>query len=251
MLSAAVYQQIYECAYSADHGTFIEVGTAHAAATVCLALGIQHSKKVSKVYTFERAYGGSRQQYGGVAENTTIIQNNLNHFGVTDLVEVLIGEVADMASAVPHCARVALILLDADGQIDRDLLLFSHHIKSGTSIIIDDYQNLSRVKIRGRACKVDQKHRLTYMLTELFKNNHLIAESNVVNNTFFGTIIDPEITKISTAQILDIYRHLVFAEAEINRPSLKIPLEKIALAIAPSVVDFYRRQRRRRSLRRF
>ena len=88
MLPLHVYERIFETAKTSSGTTFLEVGTAHAAGTVCLALGLQASGRAGKVYTFEKILGGSRERYGDYDENIAIIRNNLAEFGVADTVEL-------------------------------------------------------------------------------------------------------------------------------------------------------------------
>jgi predicted O-methyltransferase YrrM len=162
MLHERVYEAIYEAAASAGEGVFLEVGTAHAAATVCLALGKRHGKYVpdDKIYSVEKIIGGSRSRYGGVEENLAIIRDNLSHFGVDEQVELLIGDVEQVANLVPAAQGISLLMLDADGHIDRDFFLFYNSVNPGGRIIIDDYADAGRLaRTRGRKVKVSLKHR--------------------------------------------------------------------------------------------
>ena len=220
MLPVSVYQEIYDTACACPGICFVEVGTAHAAATVCLARALKDTNRSGKVYSFEKILGGSREQYGDVERNIEIIRGNIDHFGVSDYVELIIGDVRECADRVPSRAEIGLLLLDADGCIDRDFEIFYDRVKSGGAVVIDDVQDrviLTRNGWRGLNFKyrIDQKHRLSHEFLSLFQSKGLIDRGSFCGEaTWHGKKLDATMADVTREEILAVYRRLVFADAE-------------------------------------
>lgn len=222
MLAPAAYEAIYSAARSAPTQSFVEVGTAHAAGTVCLAMGLRDSGRTGKVYTFEKIIGGSREAFGSMDQNVQIIKSNLDYFGVSDLCELIIGDVSELASRVPSSERIGLLCLDADGAIDRDFRLFFSQVAEGAPIIIDDVQDMTRVKVVGRErlhakCKVDLKHRLSYRLVELYQRKGYIDDGEIFGyGTWVGSRKNGNFEEVTADDVLSVYRSLTFTNASVS-----------------------------------
>lgn len=233
MLSQQVYEQIYQTAYEAKQGNIVEVGTAHGAATIALALGLKDSGKQSKVYTFEKITGGSREQYGGIDENTKIIQENFKESHVESSVELFIGDVETeyekLRKKVEFISQpISLLMLDADGSIDRDFSYFYNQLLPGSTIIIDDCDDRIKVKyITNNKIKIDLKHKLTHELIEFFIDQGFLEKIETIGNTFFGKKPDSieHIVNFNELNLQKIYRKLVFTEG--NLPESKNSLNKV------------------------
>lgn len=222
MLPTEVYSMIYEAACSAHETLFVEVGTAHAAGTVSLAMGLRDSGRNGKVYTFEKIVGGSREAFGGMDENIEIIKRNLKAFGVDELVHLTIGDVAETAGVVPDDISIGLLCLDADGAIDRDFGLFFDRLAAGAPIIIDDLRDHTRIKRLGRSglshrLLVDQKHRLTFRLIEVFRRYGLVEGGEIHGtDTWFGYKGAGRFADMPQEEIIQTYRSLIFTETSLS-----------------------------------
>lgn len=226
MLDPRVYRTIFEAAKSASEGDFVEVGTAHGAATVALALGVRarpEARPATTIYSIEKIMGGSRAAYGGVAENTAIIEGNFRQFGVSDLIQLRIGDSEEVAAGLPKEKPISLLMLDADGRIDRDFALYYNRLTPGAKIIIDDCKDVPRVKRAGSGkMKIDLKHKLTFHLVQYFCGKGLLENLENVNGTAFARkpLAIQEDVELDFAEIVRVYRELVFSEAafpEISR----------------------------------
>lgn len=218
MLHEEVYRAIYEAAASAAAGNFVEVGTAHGAATVCLALGKRNGAAGGDgtVYSVDKIVGGSREDYGTFEENLELIRKNLSYFGVDQDVRLLIGDVEEVASQIPSEPPISLLMLDADGRIDRDFSLFYNHVTPGGTIIIDDYADLALLgRPKGRVARVDLKQTLAFNLVNYFCTKGLLHRKKVMGATFFAekpaALRTP--VELDLDDILRIYRQLVFVDA--------------------------------------
>src|SRR5690606_8081737 len=117
-----------------------EIGTAHAAGTVCLALAMRAG------HSFDRFARGSRSRYQG--DNEAVARANLEHYGVAARVAVYPGDVAETLAAL-DCAAISLLFLDCDGRIDRDFRALGDKLERGAAVIIDDCADRVRVRDRG------------------------------------------------------------------------------------------------------
>ncbi len=218
MMRPEVYQRIYETACEAPGDIFVEVGTAHAAATVCLALALKDTGRTNgKVYTFDHFKPGGRTAYKQEKTNLEIARENLEHFGVSDLVIVTDGDVRKTHVAVPPDRLLGLLMIDADGMIDRDLRTFFDPLIIGAPIIIDDCADRARVKILpGGRAKVDQKHRLTHFLARSAEKHGLFERVHTEYQTLFARKLESRVTDWSVKKTLSVYRELVFATAEVS-----------------------------------
>lgn len=242
LLPIEVYSAMYEAAKSAPEVLFVEVGTAHAAGTVSLAMGLRDSGRVGKVYTFEKILGGSREAFGGIDKNKEIIKKNLKAFGVDDLVHLEIGDVAETADAVPKDKPLGLLCLDADGAIDRDFGLFFDRLSEGAPIIIDDSRDMTRIKRLGRIglshrLIVDQKHRLTFHLVNVFLHHKLITEGVMHGEeTYICRKGSGVFADLPSGMIMDAYRSLIFTETTLSYVPFRGVLAKILRSIFPKPI---------------
>lgn len=216
MLSAEMYQRIYEYAAKAPAGNFIEIGAAHGAATVCLGLALGE-KSNFHVYSVEKIIGGSRDQFGGFSENKKTLEKNLAYFGVENHVELILEDVKSAALKIPSGPPFSLMILDADGRINRDFGLFFDKLMPGAIVIIDDVSPGVRIKplvkkFDVHQVKIDQKHRISSLLLDVFCR-HGLVEGELVGTTFFGKKLSGGKFSDTSADVLEAYHHLVFAEA--------------------------------------
>ena len=135
-----------------------------------------------------------------------------------------------------------MLVLDADGCIDRDLSHLFDKLAADCVIVIDDVDEwVGIVPSKRRGSLLDQKHRLSNMLANEFTRIGLLREDARIYSTGFfrkglATLSPNEI--LLTA--LPFYRELAFCPVDhllyLRRPTLK---NKIALH-APFVRSIYR-----------
>jgi len=214
MLSIDVYQEMYHLAQKVEQNTTIlEIGTAHGAGAISLALGSQGKNKVASI---DKITGGSRDKFGTLEENKVIIKNNFKYFGVEKVIDFYIGTSTEIASHLPEELTISMLVIDADGAIDRDFELFYNKLLPGSTIIIDDYSNYVRIKKDKKITRIDQKFRLTHMLVSFMEQASLLKKNKVIDSTYFG--IKPQNQKddvnFSQYDFRPIYRNLTFANTQ-------------------------------------
>jgi predicted O-methyltransferase YrrM len=214
MLSIDVYQEMYHLAQKVEQNTTIlEIGTAHGAGTISLALGSQGKNRIASI---DKITGGSRDKFGTLEENKVIIKNNFKYFGVEKVIDFYIGTSTEIAPHLPEELTISMLVIDADGAIDRDFELFYNKLLPGSTIVIDDYSNYVRIKKDKKITRIDQKFRLTHMLVSFMEQASLLKKNKVIDSTYFG--IKPQNQKddvnFSQYDFRPVYRNLTFANTQ-------------------------------------
>jgi predicted O-methyltransferase YrrM len=247
MLAPAIYRRLYETAFNAPDGYVVEIGTAGGAATASLALGLQHSGKSGRVVTVDR--GRRRTGGGDPARYRAGVQASLRHYGVEDRVDLVIGEAADAVKAVPAAAAIAVLMIDADGAIDRDLRAFFDRVIPGGDIVIDDCLDIVRVHRTGLFdVTVDAKMRLTQLLLSYFKQKGLLSAGTQIKDTYFGKKVqDFAQTDITDEAIFEIYRQLIFSSSRVMPVLIdRVMVVRLMNLISPTLTQRLRVRHRRR-----
>jgi glycosyltransferase involved in cell wall biosynthesis len=214
MLPIEVYAELFERGRSSKGGTFVEIGTAHGAATIAMALGAKLQPNPFHIFTVDRFSGkySSRTQFGDVEANIAFVKSQFQKFGVNDYITIVPGTVSDLMNL--HDVRsIEVLFIDADGCIDRELAVLFERLSSECAVVIDDIDDWVGISRANGLAFLDQKHHLSKLLTSAFVNCGLLREeSHVCSTGFFRKGIarlDP--TQISLAA-LPLYRQLVFAD---------------------------------------
>lgn len=238
MLPIATYNRIYDYAKEVQ-GNIVEVGTAHGAATICLALAL--TDNASKVYTFEKIFGGSREKFGNAEENLKIINSNYEKFKIADRVNQYIGDVVDESKNINDLKEISLLMLDADGRLDRDFSLFYDRLKPGGYIIIDDCDDRVKVKFTRFKLRVDLKHKLTHKFIEYFESMNYLEKVELIGNTYFGRkpIESKTVKDISILDTSNVYSSLIFTDVDLVSVMIKRMLYYIS-RIKHKLVNFFK-----------
>jgi hypothetical protein len=243
MLPPAVYKKIYEIARTG--GLIIEVGTALGAATVALALGLRDSGKPGRVVTFDPMTGGPMRSLSNPERRADVVRSNLDYFEAADCVDIVTKTLPEGVFALGKDEPISVLMLDADGRIDRDLLTVRSRLRTGTKLIIDDDSDLLRLfRLEGTNLSVDQKMRLVHLLVERFKRDRIISVGEHIKDTYFGEVLS-DAPNIGANSLLEEYRKLVFGQASWKywarlRQSLLDGLERTAPTFLQNARVIYR-----------
>jgi predicted O-methyltransferase YrrM len=243
MLPLAVYVKLIEMARTCGGGTIVEIGTAQGAATIALAHGARAGGRPFRVFTSDPFDRGTRLLVGDVAENEALVRSGFERFGVTDNIHLVIGETAALiAEADPY--EIRLLLIDADGQIDRDLSLLYDRLAHDGLIAIDDVDDAVYLYDVNGVWTIDQKHRLTHLLcAELVRRGALLPLETVGQTAFFRK----GATRLSSEDWATIglasYRALVFASLDQRQVGFAAAVKRMVSRRLPSVLRIYRRIR--------
>lgn len=217
MMRPEVYAEIYRTALAAPGEVYVELGTAHAAATVCLALGLRDSgrEEAGMVLSYDRFESKpGRAAYSG-QDNFAIALANLERWGVDSMVTIVPG---DAEIVLPHSLGtlddVGLVMLDMDGRIDRDLAVMVPRVRAGAALVVDDVADRVRVTVKSGRASVDQKHRISKLLLDSAAACDLVRERTMVYQTWFGLFGDAPWEEWPQVERMDAYRRLVFASTE-------------------------------------
>lgn len=247
MLSIDVYQEIYSLAKnSINNEDILEIGTAHGACAISLALA---SRGKRKVITIDKIIGGSRDKFGSLEENKKIILDNFKYFDVENNIDFYVGTSAEVAKNLSKELKLSMLVIDADGAIDRDFEIFYNKLLPGCPIVIDDCLNYLKIKKDKKIYYIDQKQRLTNMLITFMEQNKLLKKDKIIDNTYFG--IKPETQKnnidFSEYDFRPIYRNLIFANAKktslINIIKLRVIdyVSQFTMKLSPNLYRIFRK----------
>jgi len=223
LMSRAVYDALFDSAAERAPAQILEIGTAHGAGTIALALGAVsrgHDTRITTVDTLQALpdIPSSRARFGGPSENEAIVRENFRKAAVEDRIELHVGRSDDFATVIPEGFAVDMLVLDADGRIDRDLALFGPCLVDGATVIIDDIDGKVGAALRGGRLAIDLKHVISQKLTaRLVEEGYLRLEKRTVDTSFFRAQ-DPAGWDYGRLRELAIacYRELVFLDTPIS-----------------------------------
>jgi hypothetical protein len=153
----------------------------------------------------------------------------------------VIGSAADLLAAA-DLAEIDLLLIDADGRIDRDLALLHGRLASDCPVIVDDMDDTIYLNMRKGRLVIDQKHRLTHLLLKRFVEAGLLVPDEATGQTGWyrkgpASLPATEIEFLA----LPAYRELVFAA--IPAASLGAAAYRFAAARTPWLAQAWRKLR--------
>lgn len=243
MLPLAVYRRIYETAAALDGGTFVEIGTSQGAATVAMALGAKASGKPFRIYSVDDFTIGSRPKGGSPAEKVAIVRRGYQAFGVAGCIESVVGTSASLSDP-GRLPRIDLLLIDADGRIDRDLALLHERLAPDAPVIIDDIDDAASFVMLAGRLTFNQKHRATHLILERFLEAGLLVADTPSGQTGWyrrgGASLSPEeIERLA----LPAYRELIYAPVKDVGAGLKWNAWRLVTARAPWLGRAWRRLR--------
>ncbi|WP_164103342.1 class I SAM-dependent methyltransferase [Candidatus Laterigemmans baculatus] len=214
MLSREVYDALFDTAKVFGGGQIVEVGTAHGAATIALGLGAAAAGTAADILTVDKMGGefSTRRRYGTPEQNSEIALRNFQAAKLESRVELFVGGLEDLELARGVPESIDLLMLDADGRIDRDLLILYPKIAADAPIIIDDCdENVFFGETPEGTLYLDLKHSITAKLIRTFCDGQFLLLDRTVKDTAFcrkgPRKYDPEEMAERT---LEAYRELVF-----------------------------------------
>ncbi len=216
MLSPFVYREIYNQTIKLPDLPFVEVGAALGTGTIALARAYKDSGKSSKIISVEKCVGGSRSEYSS-EQNLRLLERNLDRFNVRDRVSLytkkLELESGDEIWNLIDSPQIAGFLLDADGRLDRDFKLFWPRTVPEGLIVVDDYKEDYKFKVKSHRQPLGATKCLrTYKMLNVLRDEGLFHPSQQVEGTMFGT--KPK--EIKNAKSLPEDR-LSYVESDIDR----------------------------------
>ena len=212
LMPAATYRRLYETAARSEGSTFVEIGTYCGAATIALALGARASGRPVNILTADLLRPGVGMEGGPAAEKIAGLKRIFAAFGVEEAIRFVHGTSGELvAEADPK--RVDLLLLDGGGKIEADLALLWDRLAPGCPIVIDDVSGTVHVRRSRARAIVDQKHRISKLLADLFSEAGLLLPEGETEGTGWFRKGDAERTADEIRLLaLPAYHSLIKAE---------------------------------------
>lgn len=218
LLPTEVYSELYKIVVKTKPNIILEVGTAHGGATIAMALGAQSNNKNCKIFTIDTFESlddipSSRAKFGSKIANTEIVERNFANAGVSDLIELFVGRSEEFPSE-KKLSKIDVLMLDADGRIDRDLILYKDYLRDDTVIIIDDISGGPKLSHSLGNFSIDLKHVAVESLLKQLTTNQIIHVDYVVKNTAICRPIRPDewTCEMLMHHAIVAYRNLVFTK---------------------------------------
>jgi len=159
MLHLDVLLLIYHFA-KVCHGAILEVGAFVGASTIAAAWGVRDSGQAEKLISIEPG-GAVAHERLGRKDIWRDLERNLRKEGVSDRVMLIKGASGNPATtSVVHeklgPEQIGLLILDADGEVKRDIDCYRDRLMDGCWVIIDDYAGPgSNIKVPATKAGVD------------------------------------------------------------------------------------------------
>jgi predicted O-methyltransferase YrrM len=231
MMHRDVYAELYRIAFYGPDLDALEIGGAAGAGSIALALGMKESGKKSRVIVVEKMQGGSRQKFGNFETNLDIFNRNLRQYDVEkhiclfpDFLTLKNGnEIHQLISS----REIGALVLDADGNLHRDFLLFWDRVIPSGKIVIDDYRDdPSKFSPTGGSKLVRAFRLANYLMSVgLFKTEQQIR-STLIGHKPHGV----DISKLDFAKCEEIV-------AEVERYRREIVAQRTEAEKAESIRD--------------
>jgi predicted O-methyltransferase YrrM len=140
---AALYRHAYRC-----RGAILELGSFVGGATIVLAKAAKASRNPSPVIAVE--VGGIKEHdVMPTADILADLRSNLLDHNVHERVTVVPGwsnMVSDEVKTILNGQRIGLLVIDADGIVERDFEIYRPLLEDNASLVVDDYNAENNVK---------------------------------------------------------------------------------------------------------
>lgn len=165
-LDVDVYKEMYEAALSLTDEIIIDIGPAQGASTICFAMAAKKNLKIETICSIDVFKGSDALKYKySIENNKKVIKNNLKEFECENRVDLYEAcNVSDARNKYKNM-KIGLIFIDADGNIDRDLLFWHKLFSENCIFVIDDVRNTVNTHSRNVYLKIQSNEHL-YKLME-------------------------------------------------------------------------------------
>ena len=192
MLSVRNYSKIYGLVTKLPNLDIVEIGGASGAGSIIIAKAIKDSNKKSKLIVVEKCRGGSRDEVGDYDSNLNLIRNNFRMYDLEDQIilhpqEITIENGSEVIKKI-QTEKIAALIHDADGHLERDFLLFWPLLIDNGLIIVDDYSEKTVfTKVSTRHPQGGIKSLMTYRLLNQLIEWGLFKVDTQIGDTIYGT----------------------------------------------------------------
>ncbi|RYY02201.1 MAG: hypothetical protein EOO53_14295 [Gammaproteobacteria bacterium] len=185
MLAPCVYEEIFFLASTLTEKNILEIGTASGASSIAAGIGLHFSEPKGKVITIDKHTGGSRAKYFSAEESLQIVRKNIRAWNLDEIVFPVVAKSGDQINTGFN-GPIDMMILDADGKINRDILQWKDYCVSDLLLVIDDCENLIRIiEDSPNHWKIDCKKYLTWKLFNLYVDAGIFSDFYFINDCVF------------------------------------------------------------------
>ena len=164
-LDVDIYKELYEAALRLNDEIIIDIGPAQGASTICFAMAAKKNLKIKTICSIDVFKGSDALKYkNSIEKNKKVIEDNLKEFDCENKVNLY--EACNVSDAKNKCKnmKIGLIFIDADGNIDRDLLFWHKLFSENCIFIIDDVSNTFNVHSRNVYLKMQSNEHMNKLM---------------------------------------------------------------------------------------
>lgn len=128
--------------------------------------------------------------------------------------------------------NIGLVVIDADGAIDRELNLLYDRTVEGGAVVIDDYNDyLKYYGLSKNRVHVDAKHKVTKALVDYYVEEGFLEVDKVIQSTWFG--YKPKGARsISHSNPITVYRNFIHLDVDVkNTKSLSVKAKRMTYQV--------------------
>lgn len=241
LMPLSVYRRLYDSAAACGGGTIVEIGTFCGAATIVMALGARLAGEPFRIVTADLLRPCIGLEGISSSEKIGALGTTLMEFGVQDDVVFVQGDTCSLvAAAEPR--EIRLLLLDGGGRLETDLALLWDRLAADAVIVIDDIDGeVTVARTRGMA-EINQKHRISKLLTDLFVERAMLIPTGRTGSTgWYRKGDDTPSAAAIRLMALPAYHELIRARVASREFSISRTIMRRHLARAPWLRRLYRR----------
>ena len=137
-MSPANYRDLYREASALGKGTIVEIGPAQGAGTIVLGLAAKKNPNIERIISID-AFEKSQHliSLDNVEDNIRELRKNLSSFHCGERVTIMTAGHEDW-EMIKH-SRITMLVIDADGGLDRDFSNYYNLLVPGATVFVDDY----------------------------------------------------------------------------------------------------------------
>lgn len=164
-LDAAIYKEMYQISCNLMDEIIVDIGPAQGASTICFALAAKKSKHIKSIISIDMFKNSEALRYkNSVENNKMVLEDNLSYYKCGEKVELYEANDVKKAKEKLTVQKIGLIFIDADGNIDRDLLFWHKYFSDNCILIIDDVSNVLNTHAKNVYLKVQSYEQLQKLI---------------------------------------------------------------------------------------
>lgn len=222
-MSPKLYGKIFQLSKELESGSILEIGTAGGGSIISAALGLKAAGRGLKAISIDKFEGGSWGTGSDVESNIKKVNDRLQVFGVAEHASILKEKLGGAQHIYDHLKGISLLIIDADGRIQRDLMSLSKSCANEALILIDDCEKCVRVNAdRNGNWTVCWKKYKTWVMVKHLLESGVLAEEEILDGAFLGKFYPDKMDSKLFNELDTIYKNI--EDVDVSLDEIRINL---------------------------